>query len=108
MADIFKRTTAENAFGVFSAYGAEAPVEVAAELGHVACKDGRDAIFRTRIAFDKSTQPVAGVAGKIGFPHLAVVNDIESALDLFPDDFGNRATHAVGKCGFIAGLPRRS
>src|SRR5438128_4803036 len=101
MANVFERAVTKNSFDVFPAHVAEAAAEIIAELDHIAGENRRNSIFCLRFSFDKSAEPLARVTGEVGFSDFAVINNVETAVELFLHDVGNRASHPRGEGNFI-------
>src|SRR3989442_13828144 len=101
MANVFEPAGAKNSLDVFPAHVAEAAAEIISELDHVAGENRRNSIFRLRVSFDESAEPFARVTGEVGFSDFAVINNVETAVELFLHDIGNRASHPLGEGNFI-------
>ena len=73
-------------------------------VNNVAAKDrGRRKVGGGR-PFDKTAETLASVAREIRFTELAVIDDVDAALDLFLHDFGNRLLGALGEQRGVKGF----
>src|SRR5262245_10460428 len=108
VADVLDRTVAENPFSVFAAHRSQPFAKIVAEIRHVARENRRGPLFRPGFTLDEAAQALARVAGKVGFTNFAVVDDVESAIDLLADYISERAPNPRSEDIRIASLPTLS
>src|SRR5688572_33189175 len=87
MSGILQRRIAEDAPQIVAAVSGSV-MEIIAELDHVARVDRRSAVVGFYLAFDKAGQALARIAREIGLADFAVIDDVEAAGELLPDNFG--------------------
>src|ERR1700730_16823493 len=81
-----------------------ARIEIITKLREIAAVNRRRTVLGADFAFDETAQAFARIAREIGFTDLAVVDDIEAAVKLLLDDFGDSAAYPLSESSFVDGL----
>ena len=97
MANVFERLRAIENSGVVPDRSSPSPIKIIGKFDHIAAENGGRFEVRSGRSLDKPAQTLARVAREIRLSQLAIVDDIDAALDLFLRSFSDGAAKALGK-----------
>ena len=84
---------------------APASIEVLGKLNRVPTEDRGRLVIGTGRFFDEAAEPLPCVAGEIRFAEFAVIDDVDTAIDLFLHGSRHRAANPLGIGRLVIDLP---
>ena len=105
MADILERLNAGEDPCMVADGSAPASVEVLGKLNRVPTEDRGRLVIGTGRFLDEAAEPLPCVAGEIRFAEFAVIDDVDTAIDLFLHGSRHRAANPLGIGRLVIGLP---